>query len=108
MYGRKKCTNVDDTRLDVFLQKYKTNTITSVKKLDGNMLPPCSRVLLQKNRRTQLKTRRWLAENNTTPPPEIPENNGWQLDDNEYKILWFEGTAIPNLVPVMVLAEDEG
>ena len=54
MYGRKKCTNVDDTRLEIFLQKYKISTITSVKKLDGNMLQPCLGVLLQKIRRTQL------------------------------------------------------
>ena len=56
-YGRKKCTNADDARLEIFLQKYKTNTITSVKKLDGNILPPSSHVLLQKIRRTKLITR---------------------------------------------------
>ena len=38
MYGRKKCTNVDDARLEIFFQKYRTNTIISVKKLDSIML----------------------------------------------------------------------
>ena len=61
MYGRKKCSNVDDARLEIFLQKYKTNTTTSVKKFDGKILPPCSHVLLQKIKRTQLITRRCLA-----------------------------------------------
>ena len=61
MYDRKKCTNADDARLEIFLQKCKTNTITSVKKLDGHMLLPCSCALLQKIRRTKLITRRWLA-----------------------------------------------
>ena len=42
------------------------------------------------------------------PPPEIPENNVWQLDDNGYKILWFEGTAIPSKAPAIDSAEDEG
>ena len=82
MYGRKKCTNVNDERLEIFLQKYKTNTIIYVKKLDADMLPPCSSALLQKIRRTQLITRRWLAPTEQTPPPEIPKNNGWELDDN--------------------------
>ena len=72
------------------------------------MLPPCSRVLLQKIKRTQLITRLWLAAIEQTPPPEIPENNGWELDDIGYKILWFKGTATPNIVVVMDSAEDEG
>ena len=79
-----------------------------MKKLDGNMFPPCSRVLLQKIKRTQLITGRWLAATEQTPPPEIPENNGWELGDNGYKILWFEGTAILNIVVMMDSAEDEG
>ena len=108
MYGRKKFTNVDDARLEIFLQKYKNNTITSVKKLDGYILPPCSRVLLQKIKKTQLITRCLLSATEQTPPPERPENNCWELDDNGYKILWFESTATPNIVVVMDSAEDEG
>ena len=108
MYGRKKCTNVDDARLEIFLQKYKINTRTSMKKLDGKILPPCSRILLKKIKKTQLITRRWLAATEQSPPPEIPENNGWELDDNGYKKVWFEGTATPNIVVVMDSEEDEG
>ena len=37
MYGRKKCTNVNNATLEIFLQTYNNNTITSVKKLDGKM-----------------------------------------------------------------------
>ena len=80
----------------------------SVKRLDDNMLPPRSRFLFQKIRKTQFITRRWLAATEQKPPPETPENNGWGLDDNRYKILWFEGTATPNIVLVLDLAEDEG
>ena len=53
-------------------------------------------------------TRLWLAAIEQTPPPEIPENSGWELDDIGYKILWFKGTATPNIVVVMDSAEDEG
>lgn len=42
------------------------------------------------------------------PPPEIPENNVWQLDNNGYKILWFEGTATPSIIVVMDSAEEDG
>ena len=98
----------DDARLEIFLQNNKTNAMPSVKKLDGNMLPLCSCVLLQKIKRTQLITRRWLAAIEQIPPPEIRENNGLELDDNGYKILWFEGTTTPNIAVVMDSAEDEG
>lgn len=72
------------------------------------MLLPCSRVMLQDIRRTQLITRRWLAVTEQTLPPEITENNSWELDDNGYKIKWFESTATPDVIAVMNLAEDEG
>ena len=39
MYERKKCNNVDDARLE----------------LDGNMLPPCTRVILQVKRKKLYK-----------------------------------------------------
>ena len=59
-------------------------------------------------RGTQLITRRLLAATEQTPPPEIPENNCWQLNDNGYKILWFEGTATPSIIVVMDSAEEDG
>ena len=77
----------------------------SVKRLDDNMPPPRSRFLFQKIR---FITRRWLAATEQKPPPEIPESNVWQLDNNGYKILWFEGTATPKKAPVIDSAEDEG
>ena len=62
----------------------------------------------KKIKRTQLITRRWLAATGQTPPPETPENNDLKLDNNGYKILWFQGKATPDIVPVMDIAEDEG
>ena len=80
----------------------------SVKRLDDNMPPPCPHFLLQKIRKTQLIRRRWSAATEQKPPPEIPENNVWQLDDNGYKILWFEGSTTPKKAPVIDSAEDKG
>ena len=71
--------------------------------MDATLLVSCYEI-----RRTRLKTIRWLAATEQTPPPEITENNVWELDDNGYKILWFEGTTAPNIVLVMDIAEDEG
>lgn len=92
VYGTKKCINTDDARLEIFLRKYKTDTTTS-----------CSRVPLQKIRRTELITRRWLTTTEQTPPP---ENNDWKPNDSGCKILRFESTATLKIVLGMDLAED--
>ena len=92
VYGTKKCINTDDARLEIFLRKYKTDTTTS-----------CSRVPLQKIRRTELITRRWLTTTEQTPPP---ENNDWKPNDSGCKILRCESTATLKIVLGMDLAED--
>ena len=109
MYGRKKCNNVDDARLEIFLQKYKTKSLSSIKKLDGNMLPPCSRVLMQKMKRTKLITKRWLSSNEGISDPETPEGCGWTLDDEKnYRIVWFEGKATPETIDIVDAPDSEG
>ena len=60
LYGKKKCDSTDDVKLQMFLDKYKqfskkgseNETILRIKKLDGSSWPPCSRVLVQKIKRT--------------------------------------------------------
>ena len=109
MYGRKKCNNVDDARLEIFLQKYETKSLSFIKKSDGNMLPPCSRVLMQKVKRTKLITKRWLSSNEGIPDPETPESCGWTLDDqNNYRILWFDGKSTPETIDIVDAPDNEG
>ena len=62
LYGKKKCESIHDVRLQMFLQKYKqfikkgteNETILKIRKLDGSSWPPCSKVLVQKIKRTML------------------------------------------------------
>ena len=66
LYGKKTCDSIDDVRLQVFLEKYKqfskkgskNETILKIKKLDGSSWPPCSRVLVEKIKRTMFVARR--------------------------------------------------
>ena len=102
MYGRKKCVTVNEARLEIFLQKYKTcKKLSAVKKLDAGMLPPCLKVLRQKVKRTRLVARRWNSSTLQHQPIEVPEENGWILEDEKYKIKWFEGEESPDMLDVV-------
>ena len=67
LYEKKKCDSIDDVRLQMFLEKYKqfskkgseNETVLKIKKLDGSSWPPCSRLLVQKIKRTLFVARRW-------------------------------------------------
>jgi len=108
MYGQKKATDVNEVRLEIFLKKYSSKAISTIKKLDGNMLPPCSRSLLQKIKRTQLIAKRWLAATDATPTDESPESSGWVLDETDgFKILWFEGNATPDTIDMITTDLDD-
>ena len=105
IYGKKKITSVNEVRLDIFLQKYKPknddDAISCVKKMDGSFLPPCSRVVKQKLRRTNLIVGKWISSISPNPPSMSPINSGWILDnDGHYRLNWFEGDMSPSSLDV--------
>lgn len=95
--------------MEIFLDKYRPKKgeeqIAKVRKLDASMMPPCKRVMWNKFRRTQLIARRWLSTADPHPPDDNPEDFGWKLQDGNYKINWFDGDTLPNIMEV-VLSED--
>lgn len=73
------------------------------------MLPACSRVLIQKVKRTKLITKRWLSSTQGILDPEYHVGCGWSLDlDSNYKILWFEGSATPETIDIIDASDNEG
>ena len=72
IYGQKKLFSIAEARLEMFLKKYKPkigkNPISFAKKMDGNSLPPCSPVILQKLRRTNYVCSVWLNAHEASPP----------------------------------------
>ena len=57
----------------VYLPRSHKHNLSTVKKLDGILMPPCYKVLQKKLRRTHLITRRWLASIQPNPPNVIHE-----------------------------------
>ena len=101
---------INDARTQIFLEKYSPKSeherLTCAKKLDGSMLPPCQRVLMQKLKRVRLISRRWASSILAHLPYEIPKESGWFHDDT-YKISCYEGDATPPVLDVVCDSDTE-
>ena len=106
----KKVKLVNEPRFDMFLTKYKTTDeqhFNEVKKKDASSLPPCQRVLREKIARTHYICRLWRSSIFPSPPTApTPETSGWNLEDNHYKIKWFDG-GLPTKV-IDISTSEEG
>ena len=105
MYGKKNNDRINDVRTDIFMDKYKpkkeNDKISCVKKLDGSMLPPCSRVLWQKVKRTCYIAHLWMSSVTPFHPELEPTVYGWKLENNSYRIYWYEGETSPRALEVV-------
>ena len=108
MYGKSKLTSVDQARLEIFLAKYKPKKRTDglinqqqLKKMDSTMMPPCSKVLMQKIRRCIFITNIWQNATRAEPTTYVPTDFGWHLEDGKYNIQWFDGDVAPKIVDVV-------
>ncbi|KAG1689652.1 Protein disulfide-isomerase TMX3 [Nymphon striatum] len=111
IYGKKTLTEINDVRMQIFLEKYRPKNenerLSYANKRDGSMLPPCQRVLQQKLRRVEMISKRWASSTSAHPPPEVPEESGWILKDGTYEILWYEGDSSPSILDVCCDNDDE-
>ena len=110
LYDGKKVKLVIELRFDMFRTKYKTTDeqhLSEVKKMDASSLSPCQRVLREKIARTHYICRLWRSSIFSSPPAApTPETSGWNLEDNQYKIKWFDGYLAPNAIDIS--ASEEG
>ena len=99
MYGQKKLSSVAEARLEMFLKMYKPkigkNPTSCAKKMDGSSFPPCSPVILQKLRRKNYVCSVWLK---ASPPTFLSSECGWVLQDDCYRLKWYDGEASPTTV----------
>ena len=55
-------------------------------------MPPCNSVLMEKIKRANLVAGVWKRAILACQATMDPEENGWVLEGNQYKIHWFEGS----------------
>ena len=77
MYGKKSFSAVNDARLEMLLSKYKPkgrndSLLANLKKTDASSLPPFSKVLLQKIKRSSYITSIWQNSVESIPPVNDP------------------------------------
>ena len=64
LYGKRKLDSINDTRFQIFCNKYKTKdesqSVTKVKSFDGSCMPSCKKVLTEKIKRTKFVARKWM------------------------------------------------
>ena len=110
MYGHPKLASIDEVRFELFQKKYSPkknqDPINCVRKMDGSCLPPCLSVLKQKILRTKFISHIWFSAFLPDPPSLSPEDYGWTLEDNCYRIKWFDGDATPAAID-MVCPDDD-
>ena len=109
--GKPKLKSVNESRLDIFLKKYKSKSkdevINYVRKLNGSSLPPCSWVLWQKVLRTNYIAGKWLSAKQQHPTSYLVEESGWALGNGNYKIKWFDGAVAPKIVDIISTEDDD-
>ena len=103
MYRQKKLSSVAEARVEMFLKKYKPkigekNPISCAKKMDASSLPPCPPVILQKLRRPNYVCSVWLNAHKASPPKCLPSECGWVVQDDYYRLKWYDGEASPTTV----------
>ena len=111
LYGKPKLKSFNESRLDIFLNKYrlksKDQVVNCVRKLDENSLPPCCRVLWQKVLRINYITGKQLSAWQQHPPSDSTEQSGWELANRNYKIKWSDGAVAPKIVDIISTEDDD-
>ena len=101
--------------IQMFLEKYKQfskkgskkETILKIKKLDGSLWPPCSRVLVQEMKTTMFVGRRGRCSYMEFQPTSEPCEHGWRLENNKYHIEWFEGPVCARVMDILEVDEPD-
>ena len=107
-YNGKKVKLVSKLRFDMFLTKYKTTDKQHLNEVKRWMPPPCNlaNALREKIARTHYICRLWRSSIFPSPPTApTPETSGWNLEDNQYKIKWFDGDLEPKAIDISTSEE---
>ena len=93
----KKANNILSPSIAAFLNKnYKK--LSKIKGADASLLPSSKPVLHQKLLRTILVAYVWKNADRTVPLEMDPAECGWVLQDNSFRLKWFDGDQIPDNV----------
>ena len=111
--GLHKISNVNDARVQIFMNNYATISDEEVFKkkvittFEACTIPPCKSELLQQIKRTVFITNMWCNADLRNPTILNPLDYGWVISDNkQYTFNWFEGDEMPKSVKDIIATTD--
>ncbi len=111
MYGKPNLTSVNKARLASFQQHYAPKStsqpLEKMKGIDPSHLPPCASVLYQKIKRTNLVVAMWRNAGRAKPNLMDPVKHGWIKEQSRYKLQWYEGLCVPEVVIGYITEDDD-
>ena len=66
--------------------------------IDSSAIPPCKAELTQHIRRACFVARMWGAANQTHITTHPTPDDGWELTDDTYVPIWFQGPQLPQIL----------
>ena len=72
------------------------NPFQKMKGIDAGSLPPCEAELRQHLRRASFVAKMWSMADEQIIEQHPSSTNGWELVDNRYDIIWFDGPQLPD------------
>ena len=105
IYGAKENTSLNKCRYQKFIQAYGPkgqgkNPLANLRGIDASGLPPCEDEVITHIKRASFVANIWATADQSHIEQHPTEENGWQLVDNQYKPIWFEGEQLPeSLIP---------
>ena len=108
MYGAKQKESwmpLNKYRHKVFQKAYgpkatAKNPLEKLKGLDSSGLPPCESELTTHVNRSAFIATMWVNADQKEVDQHPKQHDGWELEDDTYNIVWFEGQQLPDtLVP---------
>ena len=104
LYGKRKLDSINDAGFQIFCNKYKkkyeNQAVTKVKSFDGSCMPPCKIFLTEKIKRIKFVARKWMTFD-TLQPVWCPSDFGWKLDNEKYRIKWYNGEVAPRCFDIV-------
>ena len=105
IYGAKEGTSLNSHRGKTFEKAYKPkargrNPLEKLKGLDGSFVTPCEAEVVPHIKRASFVAKMWSHANKQHIDKHPLESDGWELRDDSYMPIWFEGPQLPKtLVP---------
>lgn len=109
MYGAKdNCNssiNLNNHRYRVFEKCFGPKASShhpphNIKGIAGSAIPPCEAEIVPKIQRSVFIAKMWAEADNTQINQHPTTEDGWQLENDSYQLIWFTGSQLPEkLIP---------